>query len=1139
MKKNVSLLLIFTLFASLVPFTSFADSDGYFKYVALPGIIEGENYDKGADGCYSIDGVNNGGMYRPLDPIDVMPTNCEYQIVLLDGEWTKYTFNVPVSGAYLIRLDGTGNGAMSIDDVTNYIEFETDGTNKADIVSVWFEAGSHSVKIKARKSLVVNYIQFYVTGKNYKTIEELKNYVKPEYELNDNVYMNIYVSVGGNDNNNGTSEQDAFLTLERAIGEVEKNTSSMTGHIVVNVLPGYYHIDEKLILGVQTGGKNGYNVIFKGTSNSDDTVISGGTQITGWQDTDGDGIWTAPANITDTRTLYINGFPAQRAKSKYLYNILENYSDGINDTTVKYYHGQSDGFKVSSENFFANFSQPSELEAVWPLLWTHQRTPVKNVFQDPTDSGKIVFEMEQPAWNIARTKGMDGTNPMYFDWEGNGVVVDQSKEFYLENAIELLDEPGEFYFDKLNKKIHYYPYAQEDLSQTETYVGTTELMVDIKGNSSADKVQNIVFDNIKFKYGAWNEVTTSGVIGTQTDHLANKIEGDVGSGGISLPAQLTVEFAKNIKILNCEFSSLGSSAIKMENGVSDSLIQGNVIKDVSGTGIMIDSYEHKAILPEGRERCDNINVLNNVINRAATEFRGMTGISMYLPSNTTISHNIIKNVPYSGMSLGWGWGGYDCLSAVNNVISHNYIENVMQNCVDGGHIYTLDTLNNCRISDNYLAKAEDYRGGIYLDSGSEGFIMERNVVENSTQWLFARTGVNLKNNVAKDNYYDSRCGQAIDAQNVQASNNTIVQINSDGSVTWPDAAQSIINNAGTEAQFDSLIEGTELPSWRTNVLDMQPKYKFRSFDKFWIGADEYFYGTKASGNTISLYPYSVVEQKFVPVGNIVYGDTLKFKVNVEKTMKYALQIHIATGGANFKANVYVDSLKLIRDATAGPTSTNWDEYETFDLGNLYLSAGEHTLIFEFLTGASFAKFRLYNKDYYNDTVYDEGNFVSQASLFSDINEHWAENEITLLANEGVINGVSETSFAPEETLTLYQAVWLVSRCIGLDYTDDACWKTIAEKYGLMESTREDETITREEFADIVVKAYKLKKGNDDIAYKLNFADSDLISAEFKDSVGKACALGFVQGDENGCFNPQNSLTRAEGAVIIARLQDVI
>ena len=369
MKKSISIFLAVALIISLFNVNAFASDTTAFKSISIPGIIEGENYDKGANGCYSIDGVNNGGMYRPDEPVDVMPTNCEYQIVLLDGEWTKYTFNVPVSGAYLIRLDGTGNGAMSIDDVTNYIEFETDGTNKADIVSVWFEAGSHSVKIKAKKSLLVNYIQFYVTGKNYKTIEELKTYVKPEYELTENVYMNIYVSVKGNDNNNGTSEQNAFLTLERAISEVEKNTSAMTGHIVVNVLPGYYQIDEKLILGVQASGKNGYDVIFKGTDGSDDTVISGGTQITGWTDTDGNGIWTAPANVTDTRTLYINGLPAQRAKSKYLYNILENYSDGINDTTVKYYHGQSDGFKTSSENFFADFSQPSELEVVWPLLW--------------------------------------------------------------------------------------------------------------------------------------------------------------------------------------------------------------------------------------------------------------------------------------------------------------------------------------------------------------------------------------------------------------------------------------------------------------------------------------------------------------------------------------------------------------------------------------------------------------------------------------------------------------------------------------------------------------------------------------------------------------------------------------------------
>ena len=596
MKKAVSTLLAIALLTSLMPFTSFADTNMAFKYVSLPGIIEGENYDNGDNGCYSIDGINNGGMYRPNAPIDIMPTNCEYQAVLLNSEWTRYTFDVLEAGAFLIRFDGTGKGEMCIDDVTNYIDFETDGNGKADIVTVWLDEGTHNIKIKSAQSLLINYIQFYSTSQSYKTIDELKAYVKPEYVLDDNVYMNIYVSAIGNDNNFGTSEQDAFLTLERAISEVEKNTSAMTGHIVVNVLPGYYPISKKLELGVQTGGKNGYNVIFKGTSSTSDSVISGGTQITGWQDEDGDGIWTAPANITDTRTLYINGLPAQRAKSKYLYHAIENYSDGVYDNTLNHYHGQSDGLKVSAENFFADFSQPSELEAVWQLKWSHQRTPVKNVFADPTDNSKVVIEMDQPAWNIARTSGINATSPMYFNWETGEVLVDASKKFYLENAIELLDEPGEFYFDKQNKKIHYYPYAQEDLTTAQTYVGTTDFMVEVKGNSSTDKVQNVVFDNIKFKYGSWNVVSESGIFNTQADHLADRIENGVGKYGFAMPAQFTVDFAKNIKILNCEFSSFGSSAIKMENGVSDSLIQGNVIKDVSGTGIMIDSYTHKAVL---------------------------------------------------------------------------------------------------------------------------------------------------------------------------------------------------------------------------------------------------------------------------------------------------------------------------------------------------------------------------------------------------------------------------------------------------------------------------------------------------------------------------------------------------------------
>ncbi len=826
--------------------------------------------------------------------------------------------------------------------------------------------------------------------------------------------LDIYVSPTGNDNNNGMSESTAVATLSKAQEIVEDNNSNMTGNIVVHILPGYYKLDEKLVFGSQSGGTNGYDVIYKGEGTDvNPSIVGGGTQITGWTDLNDDGIWKAPANIDNTRSLYVNGYPAQRAKSKYLYKveagIAKNYiktnitsSDSEYEYVADVYWELSHGFKIPAENILYTYAHPEELELVWPLEWTHQRTPVENVFLEE-DTNYVVFDMKDPYWMWANKKEMNDTNPIDLKevkWSTTNKVpttcdpIGTTTQFYIENALELLDEPGEFYFDKTNKEIYYKPFNGENLETAETYVGTTEFMVNIEGTSS-NKVKNIVFDNLEFRYGAWNEVTDKGISVFQADNIVN---GKKNQHDRSMPAQFTVNFAKDIDITDCKFLCLGSSAIKMENGVSDSLIQGNIIRDISGTGIMIDSFKHKETngsLSSGQERCDNISVLNNVIHRVASEFKGMVGISMYFPSNTKISHNDIKRVPYSGIVAGWGWGNYNSTGATGNEISNNKIEDVMNISVDGGHIYTLDTIPGLKIKDNYLVKSSDYRGGIYLDSGSEGYTIENNVVENSLQWFTARTlrdgsgnetSGTIKNITARNNYYDEFSVSTIDTENVTTSGNTRVERTNnsiDGALQWPTAASSIIANAGLQSGYASLLNSTTLPSGRTiDAIDMEPKAGFKDWDSHWIGASDF---SMYSDTDFMINPSGIHEGKYVPIANLNSNsswissgyDWLEYKVTVDKALPYNLQIYAKISEnngttVNRKINVSVDGGTYVTKTVTGTY------YNTYDLGSIgTLSVGEHTIRLQFPDSYQcvLAKLRLYNSSYYDGVTYDEGTVV--------------------------------------------------------------------------------------------------------------------------------------------------------------------
>lgn len=112
--------------------------------------------------------------------------------------------------------------------------------------------------------------------------------------------------------------------------------------------------------------------------------------------------------------------------------------------------------------------------------------------------------MEQPYFHIA-----------CIEQAGTPCAVSADKLFYVENAMELLDQPGEFYYDQDENTIYYYPFSAEDMTTAETYVGEKEFFMEIKGSSEKDRIKNITFENLSFKYGVWNEPSEKGMFTIQ------------------------------------------------------------------------------------------------------------------------------------------------------------------------------------------------------------------------------------------------------------------------------------------------------------------------------------------------------------------------------------------------------------------------------------------------------------------------------------------------------------------------------------------------------------------------------------------------------------------------------------------------
>lgn len=720
----------------------------------------------------------------------------------------------------------------------------------------------------------------------------------------------IYASGSASGGGDG-SAQNPF-TLYETLDFIKTRQSD---GVTVHLSDGIYELDRPLELNSEHSGRNGQKIVFEGTEN---TVLSGGKKVNNWRETD-KGIWYAHIpDITDTRALYVNNEPAVRAKSKYKY-----YAESIyNEENSEY---EYDGITVSRTNFPEIVSSWENAELVWDVSWTTQRTPVKEVVCE--DDKNIIF-LKQPYFDRAMKYTAAHLQP---------TIV---KTFYIENAIEFLDEPNEFYFDKEKRVLYYYPKDGINPNDEEMYVSALDSMVKLNGGESDTPVENIEFKNISFMYGGYNDVNNTGLAGMQADYILDLEKSTSSAVSKAMPAQLSIEHAKNIAVIDCEFKCIGSNAVSMYNDVSDSTLSGNVFSFIGGSAVSIGRWDHFEPMPPGQKMCSGITVYGNVINNAAAEFRGCAALSIYYAKNINILHNEISHCAYTGISAGWGWKVRDVDDMVNIEIAYNKIFDVNKTNKDGAHIYTLGAINNSSIHDNYLVKSGDWRGGIYCDAGSKNFSVYNNVVRECEYWVFIQK--DAESNVAVyDNYHDTERG-VLEGDELSIGENHLI---SDGDM--PYQARQIIENAGI---------GRENADIQSDIYDIVPKKRFVSGETVVIEAEDYAESVNTSQTGWQHYRDGGVSIEDRGAGYAVVNtkdnDRLIYNFDVPQSRKYMLCINAARGryepaAGMPKCSIWADGV-VIAENTNVPETGSWKEYKIYALAETELSGGAHNLEFKFV-----------------------------------------------------------------------------------------------------------------------------------------------------------------------------------------------
>ncbi|HVU34686.1 MAG TPA: LamG-like jellyroll fold domain-containing protein [Opitutaceae bacterium] len=285
------------------------------------------------------------------------------------------------------------------------------------------------------------------------------------------VQASYYVDpVNGSDSNNGTSPGTAFATLTRARNAVETVNSNMTGDIVVNLLPGDYLVSTPIALTQADSGTNGHNVIWTCDGPRGSARIIGGVKATGWT-LDTGNVYKTTISLGSQRVeaIFENGVRGVLAREPNTGYYVVNAADSTYPKKK---------FQWKSGDTIPAVATPTDLQVLmWPGShdWSTEIHDVASI--DRSNRWITMTTNIQQAYLGTCAAG---------------------SRYFIQGARELLDQPGEFYYDASTSTLYYYPRNTPIANQeiivpvtTSIFSGTTSNPQQLNGlwqfeNNTAD-----------------------------------------------------------------------------------------------------------------------------------------------------------------------------------------------------------------------------------------------------------------------------------------------------------------------------------------------------------------------------------------------------------------------------------------------------------------------------------------------------------------------------------------------------------------------------------------------------------------------------------------------------------------------------
>lgn len=147
---------------------------------------------------------------------------------------------------------------------------------------------------------------------------------------------------------------------------------------------------------------------------------------------------------------------------------------------------------------------------------------------------------------------------------------------------------------------------------------------------------------------------------------------------------------------------------------------------------------------------------------------------------------------------------------------------------------------------------------------------------------------------------------------------------------------------------------------------------------------------------------------------------------------------------------------------------------------------------------------------------------------------WYYDAVKTAYEAGIMNGVTDTLFEPDGTLTRAMFWTILARVDGVDTDGGATWYSRAQQWaienGVSDGSDPMGALTREQ---LVTMLWRLN-GEPVADYLITAPDASQISSWALEAMRWAASIGLIEGDETGALNPTATTTRAQAATFMVR-----